>query len=172
MKAGIPGLFGGFRKFPSPAALLAVLIHGLLPGLWLAPALATAEPVAVARVGEPQSAASSIVGKWRTSGTFSLYVNGNLTFGGDGPSWVTFKANGSMATEMDFFLRWAKSGNLLKLYVDKNKVRNGLGSTPGTIRYTRNSLAFSGKTVSGNVDCRFQAGSASVRLVWKFSGRR
>ena len=125
---------------------------------------------AVAANEPAQAASTSISGKWRTGGTFSVSVAGNKVIGGDGPTWVTFKKSGGMTTEMDFPFRWGVSGGKLKLYLDKKRTAAQLG-TPTLIHYRRNSLTRSGSRITGNFDCSFNARGVTVRWVWKFTGR-
>lgn len=109
-------------------------------------------------------------GKWRTNGTFSVFIDGNKAVGGEGPLWITINSNGKMSTEMDFPFRWKTSGGKMKILIEKNKMRDYFG-TPSDIKYYKNSLTRSGSRISGELDCSFRAGSMQIRWIWSFAGK-
>ena len=156
-----PASFQSFR-------LLALCAAGLT--LAVAPPSAKADPVASSAALGPH--ASALTGKWRTNGTFRLYVNGTLGMGGDAPTWLTFKSDGSIIADGDSWLvGWKNSGGRPQLSLNTKVVRRELGE-PSSVHYARKSPTVTGKSIHGNFDCTFSVLGRKVRFVWKFSGRR
>ncbi len=147
---------------PFPLSSLAPLASAAPPSLAATKANDTMMPLAV----------NSVSGStWNTEGPFSFEI-----VKGDGPTWMTFRADGQVVTGPNLPLLWNQTGNTITFTLDAGAFKRNAGVSVSGISYSRRTAIVNGNKMSGGIDCSFRASaggpSMSMKLKWAFAGSR